>query len=900
MFSDLRFRLRAVFRRAAVEQELDEELRAHIDRETEKYVRQGMAFDDAVRRARLAFGGVERIKEDARDARGVAALDAISQDLHYAWRGLRAQPGFTAAIILALGLGIGVNTAMFGIVDRLLFRPPPFLANPDRVHRIFTRYQWNGEMRTEGGLAFTRVAELSQAASFDNYAVLSDRRMAIGVGLEAREVPVAAVSASLFEFFDVQPVIGRFFTRQEDRTPSGALVAVLGYGFWQAHFGGRADAVGAPLHIGTSVYTIVGVAPQEFVGFSEQVVPAVFVPVTTVAYARAKDYFQNYNWSWLSMYARRKVGVRHEAAATELTEWFQRSWEAERALAGRESFPTASAAQASALVAPFQLARGPDAGPESKVAAWVMGVAAIVLLVACANVANLLLARAVRRRREIALRLALGVTRRRLLQQLLTESLLLATLGGAAGFALSLWGARVFRTLYGGRTGDPGSAVDGRTLLFVTLTTLVVALTTGLAPALSTIRGDVVRALRGGARDGSYRRSRARTALLLFQGALSLALLVGAGLFVRSLMNVRAMRMGYDVDPILYVEGNMRGVEVTRAEGAALGERMVSAASSIPGVESASLATSIPFYGNEGRGTPFVPRGDMDRIRRQGPFILQAGSPRYFETIGTRILRGRGFTAADRAGSAPVVVVSDAMAKTLWPGEDALGRQLRIGDDTMPLLTVVGVTEDMHGRRMTQKPENWYYLPVEQYLTTVGGPPNGLFVRVAGRAEDYVTVVRRRLQAEMPGAAYVTAVPLRSLVAPTRRSWEFGATMFLAFGGLALVLAAIGLYSMIAYSVAQRAQEFGVRMALGASSGHVMRMIVGSSVSFAAAGIAVGSLIALWAGRWLEPMLFAQKARDPLVFSGAAAVLFLVAIAAALQPARRATRANPTEALRSD
>ncbi len=901
MLSDLRFRLRAIFDRRNLEQELDDELRSHLEHETEKLIRRGIAPHEAARRARLAFGGLDRIKEDARDARGVAVLDAIMQDLRYAWRGLRARPGFTAAVVLALGLGIGANTAMFGIVDRLLFRPPPYLVDADRVHRIFTRYVWNGELATDGSLAYRRFQELSAGSAFDLHAVISERRTPIGTGLEARELPVAAISATMFDLFSARPVIGRFFTPDEDRVPSGTSVAVLGHAFWQTSFGGRNDVVGSPLYVGTTIYTIIGVAPEDFVAFSEQGVPAVFVPVTTVAFARQPDYFQHFQWSWLSMYARRKPGVSLQAATTEMTTLFQRSWEAERALAGSATWPTAEKAKAEGVVASYQTARGPDAGADSKVATWVMGVAVIVLLVACANVANLLLARAVQRRREIALRLAIGVTRKRLFQQLLTESALLAVLGGIAGLAVSQWGGRAFRELYLGRAAVEQSLVgDGRTLAFITLLTLVVAMATGLAPALSTIREDVAGALKAGTREGSYRRSRAGSALLLFQGALSVLLLVGAGLFVRSLMNVRSTRMGYDVDPVLVIRTNARGVDLSRAEAGALIDRLVNTALSIPGIENASPALSIPFYGWEGRGTPFVPGGDTARIRRMGSYPLQGGTSRYFETIGTRILRGRGITTEDRAGSMPVVVVSQAMAHALWPGEDAIGRQMRVGEDSLPMLTVVGVAEDIRARHLTAEAENWYYLPMEQYLAHYGGPPSDLFVRVRGRAADYLTVVQRRLQAEMPGASYVTALPLRSLVTPRQRSWRFGATMFVAFGALALILAAIGLYSSISYAVAQRTQEFGVRMALGARGSAVVAMILRQGMAFATAGIVLGSLIAFLVGGRLEPLLFAQKARDPVIFIGVAAVLLAVALAATLHPAWRAARVDPTRALRGD
>ncbi|MGH7712409.1 MAG: FtsX-like permease family protein, partial [Gemmatimonadaceae bacterium] len=509
-------------------------------------------------------------------------------------------------------------------------------------------------------------------------------------------------------------------------------------------------------------------------------------------------------------------------------------------------------------------------------------------------------ARAAGRRREMALRLALGVSTRRLLQQLLTESVLLAALGGAAGLALAQWGGRTLGALFLPGVDALAVAREERTLLFGAAVTLSVALITGLAPAVTSLRHDVSGSLKAGVREGTYRRSRLRTALLLFQGALSVVLLVGAGLFVRSLTNVRAMRLGYDIDPIVAVEGRLRGVRLTPAKEDALGVRLLNAALTTPGVRSATLAASVPFAGNESRGFPSFPGADTARIRRGLNYMLQAGTPQYFETVGTRILRGRGITAADRANTLPVVIVNQAMAERLWPGEDPLGKQMRLGEASNPMMTVVGVAENMRGRRIDGDPENWYYLPWEQYRAIFGGDVSYVLTRVTGRAEDYVSVLRRRLLHEMPGTPFVRAATLRTLVAPTQRSWEFGATMFVAFGALALGLAAIGLYSVIAYAVAQRTHELGVRMALGASVRDVMRIVLGQGMTFAAAGIAIGSVIALLAGKWVEPLLFAQKARDPLVFAVVGTVLFVAALVATLGPAWRAMRVDPTVALRSD
>jgi predicted permease len=353
------------------------------------------------------------------------------------------------------------------------------------------------------------------------------------------------------------------------------------------------------------------------------------------------------------------------------------------------------------------------------------------------------------------------------------------------------------------------------------------------------------------------------------------------------------------VDPVVVLQARLRS-ELPPSEQDALGARLLAAAKALPGVRSATLTTSIPFGGNEGRGFPYYPGIDTARVRLGSRYMLQAGTPEYFATLGTRILRGRGISERDRADAPPVVVVNETMANRLWPGEDPLGKHVRFGAARNPYLTVVGVAENMRGSSIANAAENWYYVPWAQYRAIFEGAIYGVLVRVDGRAEDFVEVLRRRLQTEVPRSGYMRASPLRALVSPRQRSWEFGATMFVAFGALALGLAAIGLYSVIAYAVAQRSHELGVRMALGASVRAVMGMVVRQGLSFAAAGILIGAGIALVAGRSLEPLLFEQKARDPLIFATVAGVLLVAALVASLGPAWRAMNVDPTVALRSD
>jgi predicted permease len=894
IWSDVRYRLRALFDRDALERELDDELRFHLEREAERLERDGLPRAEAVRRARAEFGRLDRVKEASRRARGTAALESVLHDLRLAVRGLSASRGFTLGVVLTFALGIGVNTAMFGVVDALLLRPPPYLRDADRVHRVYMQSVREGTERTQRATSVARYLDLrGSTPTLATLAGFNTWHEAVGDGDARRTRPVASVSANYFSLFDARPALGRFFTAQEDRLPSGTPVVVLGDAYWRAAFGGRADVLGKQLRLGRLLFTVIGVAPPGFVGLGDDEVPAMYVPLAAMIWQqRPEDHTQDYHWQWMELAAKRAPGVTVAAAEADLTAALARSWRARSAV--EPSNTPLAIARPRVVLGPIQLARGPDAGPEAKVAVWVSGVALIVLLVACANVANLLLARGVARRREIALRLAIGVSRGRLVRHLLTESAVLAATGGALGLVIAHWGGRAVRALFlPFDAGAPGLA-DGRTLAATLAATAIAALIAGLVPALQGFRADVADALRAGGRDADVRPSRARSALLLFQATLSVVLLVGAGLFVRSLQRVRALRLGYDVDPIVVVTESMRGVELSKAERVRLEERLTDAARALPGVVAATPAPSVPFWAFEGRWL-FVP--GVDSVSRLGNFLLQAGNADYFRTLGTRVVRGRAFATTDRGAGPKVMIVSAGMARALWPGREPLGRCVRVGADTSPCRTVVGIAEDLRLQSLTDAHEYSYYLPMAQYDDSVASM---LFVRVDGRAADHAESVRRALQRVMPGAAYVTAVPLREMVAPRMRSWHVGATMFVALGGLALTLAGVGLYGVISYGVAQRRREIGVRVALGASRGHVLALVARGPVRLVGAGVALGALIALGAARGVAGLLFEESPSDPLVYAIVALVLVAVSLIASAVPARSAARVEPTVALRAD
>jgi len=477
--------------------------------------------------------------------------------------------------------------------------------------------------------------------------------------------------------------------------------------------------------------------------------------------------------------------------------------------------------------------------------------------------------------------------------QLVTESLVLAFLGGLAGLVVAEWGGRSMRALL---LGDIVSAhttiVDSRMIVAVAILAAIACLLSGVAPAVSAVRGDVASALKAGSREGVVQRSRLRRVLLVGQAALSVVLLVGAGLFVRSLMNVRNVRLGYDADRIAWVGINPRGVKLDTVQNTQLRDRLLATVRTLPAVENASRGLTVPFWMTWDLDL-FVP--GIDSVSKLGEFTLQAGSPDFFSTMGTRVIRGRGFSTTDVKNAPLVMVVGESMAKKLWPNDDALGKCVRIEADTVPCTTVVGIAEDVR-RGSISEAEMHYYLPIAQFHPHEGG----VFVRTRGSAESQIDAVRRSLQALMPGASYVTVTPMSTILAPHVRSWRLGAIMFAIFGALALVLAAIGLYSVIAYNVTQRTHEMGVRVALGAQVRDVVALIVTEGLRVVLPGVVLGSLIALAAGKWGAPLLFQVSPKDPPVLIAVVATLTVTAIVASLVPALRAARVDPNEALRAD
>jgi putative ABC transport system permease protein len=871
--------------------DLQAELAFHRDMIERDLIAKGVSPVAARDEARRTMGNETFQREESRAVWFGPALDAVLQDARYTVRDLRRSPTFTIGVVLTLALGIGANAAMFGFLDRLLLRAPAHLVDPASVNRVYYYRTTRGKESEAGGIYARYLDLVKWSSSLSQAAGYVLRPVALGVGNDTELRNVGVVSASFFSFFDSPPLLGRYFTAAEDMPPSPAPVAVLSEQLWKSRFASRPDVLGQTLQIDAILYTIIGVARDDFVGLWPNQPPAVFVPVATFASGRGNPaWATSYGTAFgLNIMVRRKPGVTAEAAAADLTSALRRSYQAAGGPVPLDSL------RPRALATSILPDRGPRKTVVQQSAKWLTSVAAIVLMIACANVANLLLARTIRRRREIALRIALGVSRARLFAQLLTEGIVLGLLGGAVGLVVAVWGVGALRAMFQPAGENAPLLTDARTLLFCAATAIGAGVLAGLAPMTQLGRANLTSDLKAGAREGGFTRSRVRTALVLVQCALSVILLVGAGLFVESLRHVRDVRLGFDADSVLVVTRFMRNTRLDSASNAALRRRLLESVKDVPGVVHASLQMEVPFDGGS-QWPIFVP--GIDSAQNRGQFWFDAVSEDYFKTMGTRIMRGRAIEATDVGGAPLVVVVGQSMAAALWPSEEAIGRCLKVGlADTVPCRTVVGVAEDIHPASIDNDPkQHFYYLPATQWQNQSGG----LFVRARGNAAKLAEPVRRRLQEDMLGTSYITVEPLGEIVDASLRSWIVGARVFTGFGLLALLLAAVGLYSVIAYNVTQRRHELGVRLALGASRPGIVQLVVMHSFRLASVGIAIGALIAAASVRYIAPLLYKQSPYDPRIFALGGVVLLGVSVVAGWIPALRAASVDPKAALQAE
>jgi predicted permease len=808
-------------------------------------------------------------------------METLLQDVRYAARSLGKSPGFTLVVVLTLALGIGANAAIFSILDALFLRPPPGVHEPERIARLYVVRDTGMLLTPEGGPGnYVDYASLRrEAGSFSSMAgQMGSYKVSLGRGEGAREVMHAAVTGGYFPTLGARPEIGRFFGPSEDTVPASA-VAVISHAFWQDHFAGAPDVLGREIFLGGKTYTVVGVAPEHFRGIDSEPID-VWVPF---AASRGEDLLTTTGFVGLHIFGRLAPGVPAERAAAEAEAVLRHAAELDEALD-----PTPGV-----LFGPVQVARGPNRSQTASVSLWLALVTGAVLLVASANVANLLLARAARRRREIAVRTALGAGRARLVRQLFTESMLLALLGGAAALLIVFWSSGLIRLF---PIPPLPSLLDVRVLSFTFAVTILTGILFGLLPALQASRTDLGPALRDGAPAEGPSRSRTRTGLLISQVALSMVLLVGAGLLVRSAKAARSVDLGLDADRLLYVSVDLGSIGYEPPARAAFASEAIERLRALPGVVSVD-AVQLPPFGGAAYGMAFEIPGMPDKPKGgEGPYVEFVG-PEFFRTAGTPLLRGRAFTDADGETSPPVVVVNQSFADRYWPGGEPLGQCLRFEKE--PCTEIIGVVKDIrHSPLADAVPK--YYIPIAQQAGRGEWGSKTIVVRTARAPNAMIARVQGAVQSLAPELPYVRVIPATDLLGPTLQPFRLGAALFSTFAALALVLAAIGLYGVVSFNVAQRTREIGVRIALGAAGRDVLRLVVSRAMLLTLVGVAIGVGGAVAVTRFMRGLLYGVEPLDGVTFLSVPLLLIAVALIAAYLPARRAARVDPMVALRAE
>jgi predicted permease len=873
MMKALLRRLRALLRRSEMEAELDEELRFHLEKEIEQNVRGGMSPEEARRAALVEFGGVELIKEECRDVRGVRPLKDLWQDLRYAVRALLKRPGFTLVAVATLTLGVGATSAIFSVVNSVLLRPLPY-KDSERVVQVWENNLKRGWTRdTISPLNFEDWR--TQNRSFDAISAYEYDGLVLAGGESPERLVGILASSDFFRVLGVEPALGRGFLPGEDR-PGAARVVVISSRLWQRRLGARADALGQPLTLNGEAYTVVGVMPQGF-EFPSRGVDA-WVPSLDLARPRS-DHF-------MYSVARLKPSVTLETAQADVD-----------AVARRlaEQYPDTNGNGGVTLVPLHEEV----VGKARRGLLLMLGAVALLLLIACVNVANLLLARASGRQKEMAVRAALGASRWRIARQLLTESLLLGVLGGGCGALLSVWSVGLLVTASGG--GIPRSqevTVDARALVFTLAASVLTGLLFGLAPAHNFSAPDLNRMLKEGTKGvaGGRRQSRAQGALVVSEIALALVLLAGAGLLAKSYARLSSVNPGFDADGVLTARVSLSESRYKEKERQALFFRQVlERVRALPGVKHAGAVSDLPFSGSR-TSQSFDIEGHQPAEGELTPTAdYRKITPGYLGAMSISLLRGREFTERDDAGAPTVAVVNEAFARRFFPGEEALGKRLLYteGGRQVPR-EIIGVVGDLTHESLADERAPEVYVPFAQR------PNSWMFLAVRGGGETAALAgsIRAAVREVDAGEPVYGITTMRQRLDQSLAPRRFNAMLLGTFAAAATLLAAVGVFGVLSFQVAERRHEIGIRMALGAQRRDVLKLVVGRGLRLVLVGVLVGLAASLAVTRLMTSLLYGVSATDPATLASISLILVGVAVLASYLPARRATKVDPVTALR--
>src|SRR6266566_600576 len=886
-FRTLMQRMAALFRRRRLEDDLDEELRSHLEMAIELHLRKGMSAEDARRGALRSFGGVEQTKENYRDQRGLPLIENFLQDLRFGLRMLRRSPGFSILAILCLTLGIGANAAVFSWIEGILFRPYPAVAHQERLVAI------GGTSRDEPRgtpLSWPDFEDLQRSCTLcETLFVSKITGTTLSIGDRAERTTGSIVSANYFDAIGVPPMLGRGFLPGEDQGQSAHPVAMISYQLWQGRFRGDPQIVGKTQRLNGVIHTIVGVAPEGFYGTFVGWGMNFWVPASMEDIFESGGYkLEDRGARWIEAYARLKPGVTFAQAQQEFA-----------AISGllEAEYPATNRGRAIRFWPLWQTPFN-NAGTLLPTLEIMLVVVAFVLLIACANVGNLLLVRSFTRRHEMSVRLAVGAGRARLWKQLLTEGLVLSLFGAAGGLLVAYWCRHALVLLFPARGGVqmhlPGE-IDWRVLALSAGVCLATTLLMGLVPALQTGKIDLAQSMKmeSAGMVGGRGRAWVRSGLVLVQVSLSFVLLVGVGLLMQSLLKVRTASPGFNTRGVQDTAIDLVSAGYTPARAQTFQDALLERVRALPGVESAAFAKMTLFSYDTAATAPIVVDGYQPPPEESPTVEYNELGDNYFVTMGIPLVAGREFTRADDEKAALVAVVNETMAQRYWQGRSTLGQRLQLKGRWMQ---VVGIAKDSKYSSVREKPTPFFFVPLRQNSLRAAI----LNIRTPLAPQTMATAIAREVHALDSNLAPYEVITMQEQLDRSTSAQMVAVTLVGILSALALVLAAIGLYGVMSYAVSQSTRELGLRMALGAGASNLLRLVLSRGLALTGAGVLLGAAAALLLTRLLGNLLYQVSPRDPLAFGSAFAVMTVAALAACFLPAWRATRTDPMRALRTE
>jgi predicted permease len=888
-------KLGAIFRKDEIDYELDDEIRSHLAMEVEENLENGMEPEEARHAANRAFGNAGLAKDDSRSIWIYRWMEDLGKDIRFGLRMLLKNRGFSAIAVMSLALGFGLNTTIFTVVNAVLLNPLPVrdasrLVQLDTVDAKTKVTQANA---TKLGLSFPNFEDYRrQNQVFTDLVAWLAIPVTWSGGAEPRRVQSYLVSANYFDVLGLNPAAGRFFLPDEDTKPNSNTVTVISYALWANKFGADPAAVGRTMILNATPYTVIGVAPRGFKGtISLANTEQVWIPTSMSQQVLAGFFAENFHdRRFLSMttFGRLKPGISLSQAEASL-----------KTIASRleSEYPKDNAGRSVALTSLAEAAVGANDHEQFVLAgAMMLGAVGLVLLIACANLANLLLAQAARREKEMTVRSALGAGRGRLLRQLLTESTLLSLAGAAVGLIIAYWGRGIlwsYRPAFI-EQNDIDLALDSHVLLFTLGIALLTGALFGAVPAIKASAPNLAETLKAGGRGNTvgWRSNPIRSLLVVFETALALVALVGAGLFIRSQQNAQRINPGFESEKLFMMAFDLGALHYQEGQTQQFYRSAAERAAASPGVQSATVAGNFPVGGGFSR-TVF-PEGQDEASGYRGTLTTTDSIlPGFFDTLRIPLIRGRTFTDGDRKDTHVVAIANEAMAKHFWPNEDALGKRFHFFGDPV-LREIVGIVGNTVVNQIGEELQPVVYLPMTQEYS----PFATLQVRTTGKPETVIASVRSAVQSLDSNLAIANVQTIHEIMNQALWAPRMAAALLTLFGALALILAAVGVYGVLSYSVNQQRHEIGIRRALGAQAGDVLRLVVGQGMLLAVAGLALGLLLAFGFTRVLASLLFNVSATDAWTFGGVTTVLLSVALLACYIPARRATHVDPLVALR--